>query len=138
MTNLTVCSEDRGGRQWFYFAVANATPGTRYKLNILNFSKKTSLYNEGVRPVMCSAVHNYRSSSKDKSCTGYGAWHRVGEDVCYFPSPLRAKQNDSHRKIPVKKTTGRKVRKANLSHHAVQVLPSKQLTLIRCLWFSLK
>eukprot|EP00899_Mesostigma_viride_P023438 jgi/Mesvir1/4279/Mv22237-RA.1 len=152
--------------QWFFFAVANAVPGKRYRFNVVNMGKKDSLYNEGLRPLMWKqesagktmadasgqggsvghlagiavpllphlplmeppvfATPSRRSSADDavspsklpqrssrsdsegegvprvgrtgsagtlptqpalaQAC---GGWHRVGTDVCYYPSPYR-------------------------------------------------
>ncbi|CAM9593560.1 unnamed protein product, partial [Laminaria digitata] len=41
-------------RLWFYFAVSNIRPQQQVLLNIVNFSKRKSLYREGLAPVVCS------------------------------------------------------------------------------------
>jgi hypothetical protein len=61
--------------QWFYFTVSNMRRDVSYKLNIINLVKPTSLFSDGMQPVVFS----------EKESTAQGAgWTRSGEDVCYY------------------------------------------------------
>eukprot|EP00750_Incisomonas_marina_P003922 INCI13425.7.p1 GENE.INCI13425.7~~INCI13425.7.p1 ORF type:complete len:1288 (-),score=173.21 INCI13425.7:608-4471(-) len=40
--------------QWFYFSAGNIRKGVEYKFNIVNFVKKTSLFQSGMRPLSFS------------------------------------------------------------------------------------
>ncbi|CAD7695965.1 unnamed protein product [Ostreobium quekettii] len=106
-------NEDKGNRQWFLFSVRNATPGVQYRLNIVNFSKKASLYNSGTRPLMCSG-QGEPLGNEQVECPlplngqqHSAGWHRIGEEVCYFPSPCRGR-HAMHRKCAPKRITGKK------------------------------
>lgn len=56
--------------QWFYFSVANTRPG-RVLFLVSNFSKQTSLFSKGMRPLM----HSPRTG-----------WVRCGDDISYAPN----------------------------------------------------
>lgn len=62
--------------QWYYFCISGASPGTAYKLNIVNFKKSTSVYNQGLKP-LCFTANNGEG----------GVWKRVGSNIAYYPSP---------------------------------------------------
>jgi hypothetical protein len=67
-------SNTGGNFQWFYFAVSNVR-GVRHKrFNILNLSRKHSLYLNGRRPVFATQRE--------------GVWRPVGQSVNYGPSKL--------------------------------------------------
>ena len=82
----------RSYHQWFYFALGNTHPAkaqcgsVRYKFNIVNMQKPSSLFNHGMRPL--------RYSFRDAHKHGVG-WVRSGDDVCYFqnkhPMPLSSR-----------------------------------------------
>lgn len=59
----------KGHTQWFYFSVSNMFAGMTVKFNIGLFSKSTSLFNQGMRPL-------FYSEKK-------GKWSRCGEDILY-------------------------------------------------------
>ncbi|XP_076800920.1 uncharacterized protein LOC143445595 isoform X1 [Clavelina lepadiformis] len=60
--------------QWYYFRIQKAKPRCKYKINIINFLKKDSLYNYGMKPLIYS--------EKLASSQGLG-WHRSGESIKY-------------------------------------------------------
>mmetsp|Transcript_19847 Transcript_19847/g.29683 ORF Transcript_19847/g.29683 Transcript_19847/m.29683 type:complete len:1390 (-) Transcript_19847:111-4280(-) len=65
-----------GFTQWFYFAVENMISEVTYTLNIINHEKSSSAFNNGMQPVMFSAIENSRS--------GQG-WVRVqAVSISYF------------------------------------------------------
>jgi hypothetical protein len=68
-----------GHTQWFFFRVHNSQPGVRYKFNIINFEKKSSAFNKGMRPV----IHSQKYAAE----CGIG-WHRatLAEDISYYPN----------------------------------------------------
>ena len=69
------CDAEKLWTQWFYFIVANATPGESYRFNIINFSKSESLFGKGQQPLMFSKV------AHTDSCQG---WQRIGRNIQYF------------------------------------------------------
>ncbi|KAK2948338.1 putative Cytosolic carboxypeptidase Nna1 [Blattamonas nauphoetae] len=79
---LRIDTNTKGHTQWYYFTVTNVRKDVRYKFNIVNFLKPASMYSNGMQPLMYSEF-----LARDK---GIG-WHRVGEDICYYSSPLKRK-----------------------------------------------
>ncbi|CAH1124535.1 unnamed protein product [Ceutorhynchus assimilis] len=61
--------------QWFYFRVSNTKKNFLYRFSITNCSKESSLYNEGMRPLMYS--------KKDSQLHSIG-WKRCGQNITYF------------------------------------------------------
>ncbi|KAH9588386.1 Cytosolic carboxypeptidase 2, variant 2 [Schistosoma haematobium] len=61
--------------QWFYFRVQNTENNNNYRFTIVNFYKSTSLFAQGMRPLMYS--------EKMAKLTGIG-WRRVGSDINYY------------------------------------------------------
>ncbi|CAH8555610.1 unnamed protein product [Schistosoma margrebowiei] len=61
--------------QWFYFRVQNTENNNYYRFTIVNFYKSTSLFAQGMRPLMYS--------EKMAKLTGIG-WRRVGSDIKYY------------------------------------------------------
>ncbi|KAK2842022.1 hypothetical protein Q5P01_012222 [Channa striata] len=73
--------------QWFYFRVRNMRAGATYRFTIVNFMKSSSLYSQGMRPLLYS-----ERAAKEK---GVG-WHRSGSDIRYFRNcNLNAKDKNS-------------------------------------------
>ncbi|CAF3989111.1 unnamed protein product [Rotaria magnacalcarata] len=72
--------------QWFYFRLQNIRANKRYRFTIVNFFKPTSLYNNGMKPLMYSV-----SDADDK---GIG-WRRWGEEIVYYKNNLTAPDNPS-------------------------------------------
>ena len=44
----------KGNTQWFYFSIENSIKDNIIKINIINFTKNDSLFNQGMRPVVNS------------------------------------------------------------------------------------
>eukprot|EP00927_Polykrikos_kofoidii_P044307 TRINITY_DN38307_c0_g1_i1.p1 TRINITY_DN38307_c0_g1~~TRINITY_DN38307_c0_g1_i1.p1 ORF type:complete len:1025 (-),score=176.29 TRINITY_DN38307_c0_g1_i1:114-2777(-) len=61
--------------QWFYFRFSCARPGVVYSFYLINFSKPSSLFEEGSQPVVFS--------KKRMETSGVG-WTREGFDLAYF------------------------------------------------------
>ncbi|XP_023311172.1 cytosolic carboxypeptidase Nna1-like isoform X2 [Anoplophora glabripennis] len=61
--------------QWFYFRITNTKKGFLYRFSITNCSKESSLYNEGMKPLMYS--------TKDSQLHSIG-WRRCGQNITYF------------------------------------------------------
>ncbi|NXT00119.1 CBPC2 carboxypeptidase, partial [Jacana jacana] len=61
--------------QWFYFRVQNTRKDPLYRFTIANLAKPTSLYSEGMRPLLYS--------QRDAQSRGVG-WRRVGTHVRYY------------------------------------------------------
>ncbi|CAH8529968.1 unnamed protein product [Heterobilharzia americana] len=61
--------------QWFYFRVQNTENSGTYRFTIVNFYKSTSLFGQGMKPLMYS--------EKMAKLTGIG-WRRVGSDISYY------------------------------------------------------
>ncbi len=70
----------RGHTQWFYFSISNARKGCRYKFNIINLLKPSSLYSSGMQPIMYS-----ETNAKTK---GIG-WVRTGYNICYYQNTIK-------------------------------------------------
>ncbi|TNN09525.1 Cytosolic carboxypeptidase 2 isoform 1 [Schistosoma japonicum] len=61
--------------QWFYFRVQNTENVNSYRFTIVNFYKSTSLFGQGMRPLMYS--------EKMATLNGIG-WRRVGTEINYY------------------------------------------------------
>ncbi|XP_069484883.1 cytosolic carboxypeptidase 3 [Ambystoma mexicanum] len=61
--------------QWFYFRVQNMQAGVPYRFTIVNFTKPSSLYSLGMRPLMYSEL---------EAETHQVGWHRVGDEIKYY------------------------------------------------------
>ncbi|CAF1138870.1 unnamed protein product [Adineta ricciae] len=72
--------------QWFYFRLQNVQSNKRYRFTIVNFFKTTSLYNNGMRPLMYS-VHD----AEHKKI----GWRRWGEEIVYYRNNLTAPENST-------------------------------------------
>ena len=83
--DLILC-EDRNDParrvQWFYFEIGNAVPGRTYRFHIVNFGKRSSLYDRGCKVLMCHRPAEESGAPMEK-------WEHVGTSVCYYPSPYR-------------------------------------------------
>ncbi|KAK4467595.1 hypothetical protein MN116_000259, partial [Schistosoma mekongi] len=60
--------------QWFYFSVQNILPGFTYTFLIVNFTKPTSLYSQGLQPLLYSKINSQLNSKK---------WVHVGRNIRY-------------------------------------------------------
>uniref|UniRef100_H2ZTE2 AGBL carboxypeptidase 3 n=1 Tax=Latimeria chalumnae TaxID=7897 RepID=H2ZTE2_LATCH len=65
--------------QWYYFRVSNTQAGVPYRFTIVNLTKPTSLYSQGMRPLMYS--------EQEAAICGVG-WRRVGEQIKYYKNRL--------------------------------------------------
>ncbi|CAF3587047.1 unnamed protein product [Rotaria sordida] len=72
--------------QWFYFRLQNIRANKRYRFTIVNFFKPTSLYSNGMKPLMYSV--------NDAENKGIG-WRRWGEEIVYYRNNLPAPDNPS-------------------------------------------
>lgn len=68
-----------GNTQWFFFKVSNMKSRTKYKFNILNYSKKYSLYQEGMQ------VCIYSQKNFEKNNEG---WYRGGNKITYSQNKI--------------------------------------------------
>jgi len=69
----------KGNIQWFYFAVSEMTKSVEYTFRITNYTKTSSLFENGMLPVV------YSTKAKKQENKG---WHRAGTDVAYFKNSL--------------------------------------------------
>ncbi|XP_026548937.1 cytosolic carboxypeptidase 3 [Notechis scutatus] len=61
--------------QWYYFQVTNTQAGIPYRFTIVNFTKPTSLYNRGMRPLL------YSEAEAKIHKVG---WQRTGDQIKYY------------------------------------------------------
>ena len=73
----------RGHNQWFYFRVSNSHKNQKVRFNIVNLTKKESLFSYGLKPL----VYSEKGSRQ-----GLG-WHRSGIKVFYEENGLRRQHN---------------------------------------------
>ena len=74
-----------GHTQWFYFSVSNTIAGMQVKFNIINFSKRESLFQSGgMKPLMYSEAEK--------------KWKRVGENVKYYAQQQQQKRSKKKKK----------------------------------------
>ncbi|KAL8221766.1 UNVERIFIED_CONTAM: Cytosolic carboxypeptidase 3 [Gekko kuhli] len=65
--------------QWYYFQVTNTQAGRPYRFTIVNFTKPTSLYNHGMRPLL------YSEAEAKIHKVG---WQRTGDAIRYYRNNL--------------------------------------------------
>jgi len=63
--------------QWYLFRVENAIPGQKYRFTIVNLYKKTSLYNQGMKPLIYTAE---------------SGWVREGDQIIYYKNSKKSDQ----------------------------------------------
>lgn len=73
--------------QWYFFSVENTRKEHEYRFNFINMVKPTSVYNEGMRPLM------YSATKADMEKIG---WHRGGENIIYYQNGLRRKGSTNY------------------------------------------
>lgn len=61
--------------QWFYFRVRNTKAGVTYGFTIVNLMKRSSLYSQGMKPLLYS--------ERDAEENGVG-WKRAGSNIKYY------------------------------------------------------
>lgn len=66
--------------QWYFFRVSNTRKGPEYRFNIINMVKPTSVYNEGMRPLLYS--------EKEAELNRIG-WVRGSENIAYYQNGIR-------------------------------------------------
>eukprot|EP00826_Nyctotherus_ovalis_P039912 TRINITY_DN3875_c0_g1_i1.p2 TRINITY_DN3875_c0_g1~~TRINITY_DN3875_c0_g1_i1.p2 ORF type:complete len:194 (+),score=48.48 TRINITY_DN3875_c0_g1_i1:73-654(+) len=79
-------SNTRGHHQWFYFAVKAEEKGS-VRFNVLNFTKRNSLYTQGMRIAIYSEKKAQRAALGELPKL-YAGWHRGGENITYRLSKL--------------------------------------------------
>ena len=77
----------KGHHQWFYFSVNNKRSGN-FKFNILNFTKKNSLYSQGMRITILSNKKAELAAAGELPQV-FETWHKGGENIKYEISNLR-------------------------------------------------
>ena len=82
-------TNSRGTKQWFYFSMTNLQPNINYRITIINFNKRDSLFNHGLMPVVYSMKENQGLEPHlwDGNSGGPG-WIRFGKDVCYYKGEI--------------------------------------------------
>lgn len=68
--------------QWYFFRIQNTRKNTTYTINIRNYQKSDSLYNQGMMPLLYSRkdYEKYKRS-----------WQRTGENIVYYQNPNKKK-----------------------------------------------
>ena len=77
----------KGNTQWFYFQIKNTTKDLDVKYNIVNFTKKDSLYNFGMKILIFS--------EKENELTELG-WFRGGTGIGYYENNIRRPTSSKH------------------------------------------
>ncbi|CAI5664746.1 unnamed protein product [Oreochromis niloticus] len=74
---LTLCTDMYTTKhtQWFYFRVRNIKAGVTYRFTIINLMKRSSLYSQGMKPLLYS--------ERDAEENGVG-WQRAGSNIKYY------------------------------------------------------
>ena len=101
---MRVDSNTRGHHQWFYFKVRNMKKTGTIKFNIVNFTKKNSLYMHGMRVNVKSMLDfedkkakHIEQETKVKGNTDYKfkegdlpnyGWVKCGDNIVYKLSKL--------------------------------------------------
>ena len=67
-------TNSNGNLHWFYFSISGATNGQNITLNISNFTKFTSLFQQGLKP----SIFSWQKYLDKKI-----GWHRAGEKLEY-------------------------------------------------------
>ena len=70
----------KGNTQWFYYQVKNTSENLDVRFNIVNFTKKDSLYNFGMKVLVFSEKENAKSEL---------GWFRAGTDISYYQNNIR-------------------------------------------------
>ncbi|KAM4573445.1 cytosolic carboxypeptidase 2 [Odontesthes bonariensis] len=74
---LTLCTDMYTVKhtQWFYFRVRNMKAGVTYRFTITNLMKSSSLYSQGMRPLL------YSERAAEENAVG---WQRTGSNIRYY------------------------------------------------------
>mmetsp|Transcript_35248 Transcript_35248/g.110961 ORF Transcript_35248/g.110961 Transcript_35248/m.110961 type:complete len:1129 (-) Transcript_35248:2965-6351(-) len=84
MLELSHDVHTKGHIQWYYFSVGNTSANQEVCFYVRGFSKKDSLYNYGMRPLMFSEMNAASEGS---------GWRRVGEDIKYGEDPFHGRRS---------------------------------------------
>ncbi|CAL2028713.1 unnamed protein product [Caenorhabditis brenneri] len=76
--------------QWFFFQVSNMRKSVKYTFEVVNCLKTSSLYSQGMQPVMYSMME------------AANGWRRTGENVCYFRN-LYINENEEKKNLEEQK-----------------------------------
>ena len=68
-----------GFTQWFFFRVENTQADLTVKFNLINFQKKDSLFNHGMKPL----IYSLKTQQNEKG------WVWAGHDIAYFQNGLK-------------------------------------------------
>lgn len=68
--------------QWYFFRIQNTRKGRQYTINIKNYQKSDSLYNQGMLPL----IYSRKDYEKYKK-----SWQRTGENIAYYQNPVKKK-----------------------------------------------
>ena len=84
--------------QWFYFKTTAHKAMGKVKFNILNFTKKKSLYHSGMKICICSVSEKIKQIKKKEKVSWLEAdqigWKRGCEDIEYKNSKLNQMLNN--------------------------------------------
>lgn len=81
-----------GHTQWFYFSVSNTRAGQEATFCLRNYQKPSSLFNEG----MCPLIYSHK---------GETGWYRGGTNVCYYANAPSEIKGDKKKKDGSKSLT---------------------------------
>jgi len=80
-------TNSKGNTQWFYYQVKNTYSEVDIKFNIMNFTKKDSLFNIGMKVLIFSEKENEASQL---------GWFRGGTDISYYENNIRRPGSSKH------------------------------------------
>ncbi|KAL4482478.1 hypothetical protein ABPG72_001454 [Tetrahymena utriculariae] len=80
--DLIICNDinSKGYAQWFYFSISKTKKDKTIKLNLVNHSKKQSLFINGMKPAIFSVKKNKNEKEK--------IWERAGSNVKYYQNQI--------------------------------------------------
>jgi hypothetical protein len=87
-----------GSTQWFYFSVEGMESHTSYTFNIINFTKRDSLFNYGMKPAFYSLWQNNGVNPNDylEGTHKTVGWFRNGSNVCYYRGEVQRENSSKH------------------------------------------
>lgn len=72
---------------WFYFRVRSMKAGVTYRFTIVNLKKRSSLYSQGMRPLLYS-----ERAAKENSV----GWQRAGSNIKYYQNSCQVTTPRKH------------------------------------------
>ncbi|XP_017274387.2 cytosolic carboxypeptidase 2 isoform X2 [Kryptolebias marmoratus] len=72
--------------QWFYFRVRNMKAGATYRFTIINLTKSSSLYSQGMRPLL------YSERAATENSVG---WQRTGSNIKYYRNACQSTKDNN-------------------------------------------